>query len=225
MFKKEATMAALGLLLLFIWFVIIHIMALVITPTVAGLGEYTRIFYFHVPTAWVTVLAFLMAAVYSVLYLKKRREAFDIRAESANQIGIIFCILATITGSVWAKVSWGSFWNWDPRETSIFILLLIYAAYFALRSAIEPPERKAALSAAYSIIAFVTVPFFVFYVPRAFSSLHPDPIINKEIKIHMDPIMLITFLSSMTGFTLIFLWLFKQKVTLSLLKVKVDTME
>jgi heme exporter protein C len=218
-------MVSLGLLLLFIWFILIHVLALVITPTAEGLGEFTRIFYFHVPMAWVTVLAFLMAAVYSFLFLKNRKDAYDIKAQSANQIGLIFCILATITGSIWAKVSWGSYWNWDPRETSIFILLLIYAAYFALRSAIEHPERKAALSAAYSIIAFVTVPFFVFIVPRVYASLHPDPILNREGKIHMDPVMLVTFLSSLAGFTIIYLWLFKQKVALSLYKFKVDAME
>jgi heme exporter protein C len=215
----------LGLVLLFIWFVIIHIMALIVTPTAAGLGEYTRIFYFHVPMAWITVLAFLMAAVYSVLFLRKRSELLDIKAESANQIGFIFCILATITGSIWAKISWGSFWNWDPRETSIFILLLVYAAYFALRSAIEHPERKAALSAAYSIIAFVTVPFFVFIIPRVYASLHPDPILNREGKIHMNPIMLITFLSSLAGFTALYMWLFKQKVTVRIYKMKLSKVE
>jgi heme exporter protein C len=217
--------STIGLILLFLWFVAIHIMALIITPTAAGLGEYTRIIYFHVPTAWVTVLAFLMAAVYSVLYLKKRSEVFDVKAESANQIGLIFCILATVTGSLWAKVSWGSFWNWDPRETSIFILLLIYAAYFALRSAIEHPERKATLSAAYSIIAFVTVPFFVFIIPRVYASLHPDPLLNREGKIHMNPVMLVTFLSSLAGFTVIYLWLLKQKVALTLYKIKFSKVE
>jgi heme exporter protein C len=220
-------MSKIGLILLFLGFVVIHIMALVITPTAKGLGEYTRIIYFHVPTAWITVLAFLIAAVYSVLFLKKRTEAYDIKAESANQIGFVFCILATITGSIWAKASWGSFWNWDPRETSIFILLLIYAAYFALRSAIEHPERKAVLSAAYSIIAFVTVPFFIFIIPRVYASLHPDIIGEsiKEGKVVMNPIMRITFFSSLAGFTIIFLWLFKQKVTLSIHKIKLRKVE
>lgn len=219
--------AKLGLIVLFFWFVFIHIMALEITPVAKGLGEYTRIIYFHVPTAWITVLAFLMAAVYSIIYLKKRNEENDIKAESASQIGFIFCILATITGSVWAKVSWGSFWNWDPRETSIFILLLIYAAYFALRSAIDHPERKAALSAAYSIIAFITVPFFVFIIPRVYSSLHPD-IVGESMrqgKIVMNPVMRVTFFSSLAGFTVLYLWFFKQKVTLTIFKMKLRNME
>jgi heme exporter protein C len=220
-------LSKVGLIILFVLFVFIHIMALLVTPVAKGLGEYTRIIYFHVPTAWITVLAFLMAAVFSVLFLKKRTEDLDIKAESANQIGLLFCILATVTGSIWAKVSWGSFWNWDPRETSIFILLLIYAAYFALRSAIDHPERKAALSAAYSIIAFVTVPFFVFIIPRVYASLHPDIIGEsvREGKIVMNPIMRITFFSSLAGFTIIYLWLFKQKVTLALYKLNLSKVE
>jgi heme exporter protein C len=171
------------------------------------------------------VLAFLIGAVYSVIYLKTREIIYDQIAESAGQLGLLYCILATITGSVWAKVSWGSFWNWDPRETSIFILLLIYAAYFALRSAIDQEERKAALSSVYSILAFVTVPFFVFIVPRIYSSLHPDPLLNTRAAINMDGRMLATFLSSLSGFTILFFWIFKRKVDLVKIKLEMRELE
>jgi heme exporter protein C len=210
---------------LFALIILVILAAFLWAPLAEGLGEYTRILYFHVPSAWLTVLAFLIAAVYSVIYLKKRDIKFDYFAEAANQIGIIFCILATVTGSIWAKVSWGSFWNWDPRETSIFILLLIYAAYFALRSAIEQEDRRATLSAVYSLFAFVTVPFFVFIVPRIYSSLHPDPLINRQGKINMDSKMLITFLSSMLAFTVFFVWLFKSKIELILLNLRAKRLE
>jgi heme exporter protein C len=183
-------------------------------PLAQGLGEYTRIFYFHVPTAWLAVLSFLISAVYSVQYMRRREIKSDLTAETANQLGFLFAVLATVSGSIWAKVSWGSFWNWDPRETSIFILLLIYAAYFALRSAIDQPDRKAMLSSVYSILAFITVPFFVFIVPRVYASLHPDPIINPQGKIHMDRRMLITFVSSLAGFTVLFIWILVRKVDL-----------
>jgi heme exporter protein C len=194
-------------------------------PLAAGLGEYTRILYFHVPVAWVTVVAFLVGAVFSILYLKKRQIIYDQIAETASQLGLVFCILATVTGSIWAKVSWGSFWNWDPRETSIFILLLIYAAYFALRSAIEQEERKAALASVYSLLAFVTVPFFVFIVPRVYSSLHPDPLINTQAKINMDGKMLTTFFSSLFGFTILFFWLLMRKIDLIKIKLQLRKME
>lgn len=210
---------------LLIWLFLVSLAAFMWAPLAEGLGEYTRILYFHVPVAWVTVLAFLIGAVFSVLYLRKREIVYDHIAEAAGQLGILYCILATVTGSVWAKVSWGSFWNWDPRETSIFILLLIYAAYFALRSAIEHEDRKAALSSVYSILAFVTVPFFVFIVPRVYSSLHPDPIVNTQAKINMDGRMLITFLSSLFGFTVLFFWIFKRKVDLVKIKLALRKLE
>jgi heme exporter protein C len=210
---------------LFIWLVVVNIAAFLWAPLAEGLGEYTRILYFHVPSAWITVLAFLLNAIFGALYLKTRDIKYDHFAESAGQIGFLFCVLATVTGSIWAKVSWGSFWNWDPRETSIFILLLIYAAYFALRSAIELPERKATLSSVYSLFSFVTVPFFIFIVPRIYSSLHPDPIINTEGKINMEGRMLTTFLASLFGFTVLFVWILKSKIDLIRLKLNLKKME
>jgi heme exporter protein C len=204
--------------ILYIWIVLVILGAFLWAPLASGLGEYTRIFYFHVPMAWLAVLSFLISAVYSIQFIRRQRIEADMIAESANQLGLLFAILATVSGSIWAKVSWGSFWNWDPRETSIFLLLLVYAAYFALRSAIDQPERKAMLSSVYSILAFVTVPFFVFIVPRVYASLHPDPLINPQGKIHMESRMLITFLASLAGFTALFIWILLRKIEIIRLK-------
>lgn len=189
-------------------------------PYIPGLEEKARVIYYHVPQAWLTVLAFLISMIYSIKYLRKREVIYDIKASSAASIGFMFCILATLTGSLWAKFSWGSFWNWDPRETSIFILLLIYGAYFSLRSAIENEEQKAKLSSVYSIIAFVTVPFFIFIMPRIVQTLHPDPIINTRGKINMDPLMLVIFVFSLAGFTMLFFWIFNVKIRIEKLKLK-----
>ncbi|MBN1633821.1 MAG: cytochrome c biogenesis protein CcsA [Ignavibacteria bacterium] len=189
-------------------------------PKIGILGDKARIIFLHVPTAWLSVLAFLLSMIYSVQYLRKRDIIFDIKAVSAAEIGFLFSILATVTGSVWAKFSWGSFWNWDPRETSIFILLLIYGAYFSLRSAVDVPEQKAKLSSVYSIIAFVTVPFFVFIMPRIIESLHPDPIINVEGKINMDGKMTSVFFSSLLGFTMLFFWILNIKIRLEKINFK-----
>jgi heme exporter protein C len=197
--------------LLYVWMLLVIVAAFLWAPLAEGLGDYTRIFYFHVPTAWLAVLSFLIGAVYS---LRERQIRLDLISESTNQLGFMFAILATVSGSVWAKVSWGSFWNWDPRETSVFVLLLIYAAYFALRSAIEQVDRKAALAAVYSILAFVTVPFFVFIVPRVYASLHPDPLINPQGKIHMEGRILVTFLSALLGFTLLYCWILIRKINI-----------
>jgi heme exporter protein C len=190
-------------------------------PPQKELGEVSRIFFFHVPVAWVTVLAFLFAMINSILYLSKKDPVYDTQAAVASQLGFLFAILATVSGAIFAKSAWGSYWNWDPRETSIFILLLIYGAYLALRSAIEAEDRKANLSAVYSILAFITVPFLVFVVPRVFQSLHPaDSVINSRIKIQIPFPVLSIFLCSLLGFSLLFIWIYKLEVKIILLDKK-----
>jgi heme exporter protein C len=180
-----------------------------------------RSIFFHVPQAWLAVLSFMISMLYSVKYLRNNNFIFDIKASSAAQIGFIFCILATITGSLWAKFRWNAFWNWDPRETSIFILLLVYGAYFSLRSAIENEEKKAKLSSVYSIISFITVPFFIFVMPRIVYSNHPkDTVINSQGKINMDTTYLLIFISSLIGFTLLFFWIYNIKTRFEILKYK-----
>lgn len=185
---------------------------LVEIPYMPALKDTARVLYFHVPMSWIGVVAFFMSMIYSIKYLRSKDIINDIKAASAAQMGFVFCILATVTGSVWAKFTWGSFWNWDPRQTSIFILLLIYGAYFALRSSIDSPDRKARLSSVYAIIAFVTVPFFIFIMPRIVESLHPDPIVNSSGKVNMDSKMLAIFLTSLFTFTLLFFWIYNLKV-------------
>ena len=173
------------------------------------IGESSRIFYYHIPQAWVCVLAFAMSMVFSIRYLRSRSPAEDDKAVVASALGFLFCALATITGSVFAKVTWGSFWNWDPRETSIFVLLLIYAAYFALRNAVEVEEKRATLSAVYSIFAFITVPFLVFVVPRMMPSLHPEAsVVDESLDFQMTSLVGIVFFSSLAAFTVLYLWLF-----------------
>jgi len=174
------------------------------------IGDASRIFYFHVPQAWVAVLAFCFSLVGSVNYLKKRNLVDDDRARVAAELGTLFCILATVTGSIFAKVTWHSFWNWDPRETSIFILLLIYGAYFALRSAIDGPEKRARLAAVYAIFAFVTMPFLIFVVPRVLPSLHPsDSIVGESGKITMSGETAMIFFPSLAAFTILFIWIYR----------------
>ena len=182
-------------------------------PLIPGLEENAKIIFFHVPTAWLTVIAFLMSTIYSIKYLRKKNLDDDAKSYSAAQLGIIFCILATVTGSVWSKFAWGSFWSWDPRQTSIFALLLIYGAWFALRSAIEQEEKRATLSAVYAIIAFITVPFFIFIMPRIMSGLHPGsaddtnagPVVNFKMNANMQLI----FYLSLTGFTILYFWMWR----------------
>jgi heme exporter protein C len=174
-----------------------------------------RIMIFHVPMSWVATLAFLVATVYSVKVLRGRDLVADVKASVAAELGLTFGILATVTGSIWAKYEWNSFWNWDPRETSILILLLIYGCYFALRSALGSVETRARLSAVYALFAFVTVPFLVFIVPRMVDSLHPAPIVDKRGKMQMDKELLVVFLGSLGAFTTLFFWIMNLRVTVA----------
>lgn len=201
----------LKVVLLF-WLCGVILAAFLYAPPAEGLGQASRVIYFHIPVAWVAVLAFLVNMAHSIRYLRKREAADDLRASSAAELGLLFALLATITGSIFARITWGSFWNWDPRETSIFILLLIYGAYFALRSAVEDEERRGRLSAVYAIVAFVTVPFLVFVVPRVYFSLHPEPIVSASGQLKMGARMLQVFLASLAGFTGLFAWLYSLRV-------------
>lgn len=194
-------------------------------PVVRGLEDKARILFFHVPMAWTTVVAFIVSMIYGIKYLMKKNLDDDVKSASSAGLGLMFCILATVTGSLWAKFNWGSFWNWDPRETSIFVLLLIYGAYFALRSALDVEEKRASLSAVYAIIAGVTVPFFIFIVPRIVESLHPDPIINPRGKIEMNGAMLVVFLASLAGFTALYFWLLNLRVRIERLAIRENSEE
>jgi heme exporter protein C len=195
--------------LLAVWFVIVIWAAFYYAPPAKAFkGESARIVFFHVPQAWVAVLAFCVNLVASLRFLRGRDFLDDARAVAAARLGLVFSLLATVTGSVFAHVMWGSFWNWDPREVSIVILLLIYAAYLALREAIPDEERRASLSAAYAILAFVTMPFLVFVVPRIYWSLHPDTIINTRGSLDMESRMFQVLIGSLVGFTGLFFWLY-----------------
>jgi heme exporter protein C len=155
-----------------LWMLLVVAAMFLWVPEYEGLGNTGRIVMVHVPTAWLSTVAFAIAAWYSLMF---RQARDDDRALAATELGLLFSILATVTGSMFAKVVWGSYWNWEPRETSILILLLIYGAYFALRSAIEDVERRRQLAAVYALFAFATAPLLTFVVPRLYdSTLHPN---------------------------------------------------
>ena len=195
--------------LLLAWLSVVIVAAFFyVHPAQGFIGESSRIVFFHVPMAWIAVLAFLVSCIASVMYLKRRDPKDDIRAAVSAGLGLLFAVLATTTGAVFAKIMWGAYWNWDPRQTSITILLLIYAAYLALRGAVDDPERRASLSAVYAILAFVTVPFLVFVVPRIYWSLHPDTIINTRGANEFDSRYTQVLMASLIGFTGLYVWLY-----------------
>ena len=204
------------------------ILAFLWAPPAQILGEASRIMYFHVPCAWVSTLAFIISGIASIIFIydKKKRFTFiEDKAHNSAVIGLMFTVLTVITGSIWAKISWGSYWNWDPRETSIVILLLIYIAYFSLRASLENNPNRGRLTSAYLIFAMVTVPFLMFVIPRVYTSLHPDPIINPQRKINLDPAMRLTLTFTMVSFTLLFFYIFSLTNRLTGIKHKIEEKE
>ena len=176
-------------------------------PAQGFIGESSRIVFFHVPCAWTSALAFLVAAGYSVAYLVRRNPRHDDVAAGAVRLGLLFAVLALVTGALFAKIMWGSYWNWDPRESSFLLLIFLYAAYLFLRAAVEDPERRAGMSAAYALFAAVLMPFLFFVAPRVTASLHPQTVINPQGKILMDGPTKAVFFGALIGFSALFFWM------------------
>jgi heme exporter protein C len=176
-------------------------------PAEGFIGESSRIVFFHVPCAWTSSLAFLVAAAYSLAYLARRNPWHDDIAAAAVRIGLLFGVLTLITGSLFANIMWGSWWNWDPRESSYLLLVFLYAAYLFLRTAIDDPERRGRIAAAYALFAAVLMPFLVFVAPRITASLHPQTVINPQGKILMDAPTRAVFFGALLGFSGLFLWM------------------
>jgi heme exporter protein C len=201
-------------------------------PFIPQLEERARNVYFHVPMSWVAMLAYIVAMVFGFRYLRSRDITDDIKSSSAAALGTLFTLLATITGAIWAKFNWGSFWNWDPRETSIFILLLMYGAYFALRGAIDNDERRGRLSAVYVIFAVVPAVFLMFIMPRIMEGLHPGaagdasagPILSTR-KEDLNLIKQVIFSLAFGAFTMLFFWMLSLQIRIKKLALLVPRRE
>lgn len=190
-----------------LWMSLVLVGAFWYAPTAAGLKELSRIIYFHVPSAWVAVLAYGVAMVQGIYYLRHRDLRSDAKACAAVELGTLFALLATVTGALFARETWGVYWNWDPRQTTIVVLFFIYVAYFSFRGTLEDAHRRARLSAVYVVFAFSVVPFLVFILPRAYVTLHPSPLLNTGGRVDMNPQMLLVFLAALAGFTGVFVWM------------------
>jgi heme exporter protein C len=159
------------------WIAIIAFFANVATiffyaPVERTMGNVQRIFYFHVGTAWVGAVAFFVALVCGVLYLRRPHQQWDTLAVSSVEIGLVFFSMAIAAGSIWGKPAWNTWWIWSPRLTLVTIAWLTYAAYFMLRGALEDEERRARFSAVYVIIAFVTI-IMSYLSIRILRDIHP----------------------------------------------------
>lgn len=141
-------------------------------PIESQLGVIQKIFYIHLPLAWWAFISFLTTCISGILYLWRHRSFWDALAGAAAEIGWVFCTLTLITGSIWARSSWNTWWTWDPRLTTALILWFLYAGYLLLRNMDLPETRRATLCAVVGIVAFIDVPL-VFLSARLWRSIHP----------------------------------------------------
>ncbi|MFN3427594.1 MAG: cytochrome c biogenesis protein [Candidatus Thermochlorobacter sp.] len=200
---------------LYVWFVVIIAAALLSPNKVGMLNETTRNMYFHVPMAITAVIAFLTSVWYSIAYLRTKDLEHDTAAEAASSLGFLFNLLAMVTGAIWAKVTWGQFWHWDPRQTTIFLVFLMYSAYFALRASVPAAEKRATLASVYSIFSFPALIFLYFILPRMVPGLHPGSDkgdVNPAVSSTTDIEIRLILYGSMLGFIALFFWLHNLRV-------------
>ncbi len=185
-----------------------------------------RIIYFHVPSAWSSMLSFFVAFVASILYLATKRIRWDIWARAASELGIAFTVAAIISGSLWAKPAWNTYWTWDPRLTTYTIVLLLYIAYFMLRGAIDEPSRRARMAAVYGIFSFLSVPL-TFMSIRWWNTIHPVIIEQPEGagKFGLGPNMLTAFMISNIAFIFLFTVLLANRISLGWAEERLEALK
>ena len=191
------------LVLCFLFVVTALFLVFVFVPTEKGMGVVQRIFYVHVPLAWVAFLAFFIVFLSSIFYLQKRKEGWDYLANSSAEIGLLFTSLVLITGSIWARTVWGVWWVWDPRLTTTLILWFFYLAYLMVRAYAAEEERGARFAAVVGIVSFINVPI-VFLTTRLWRTQHPAPMIFEG---GLIPDMLLTLLVCLAAFILLYIYL------------------
>ncbi len=185
-------------------------MALFYAPTERTMGDVQRIFYFHVPSAWVGFLAFFVVFLASLMYLWRRERKWDAVALSAAEIGVVFTTLVLLTGPLWAKAAWGAFWVWDARLTTTLVLWMIYIGYLMLRNTAEG-ERRARFAAVLGIIGFLDVPIIYLSV-TLWRTMHPTLLINDSGA--LSPQMTQTLMVCLLSFTVLFVFFLIERVRL-----------
>ena len=182
-----------------------------VAPTDSVLGHVQRVFYFHVPIAIMSFLAFFVVFVSSILYLLDRSERWDGLAHAAAEVGVVFVTLALVTGVIWARPVWGVWWTWEPRLTTTLILWLIYVSYLMIRSYAPSRSQGALYAAVVGIVGFVDVPI-VYYSVQWWRSIHPSAVVGPLAQAGaLQPIMLAVLLFSFLTFLVLFLYLLLER--------------
>lgn len=172
-------------------------------------GSTVRIMYVHVPTIWVAYLAFVLTAVCSAIYLsgKNRSLAWDRVAGASGEIGVLFVAVSLVTGSLWGRLTWGTYWVWDARLTSTAFLFITYIGYLAVRRLGGTHRQRARRSSVLALLAIVEIPLVHFSV-RLWRSLHQSAsVADPNAKVELDGLMLFSLFLGLVAFTLLFVWL------------------
>ncbi|MDZ7779290.1 MAG: cytochrome c biogenesis protein CcsA [Gemmatimonadota bacterium] len=215
--RAGTTLAVLGLLGL----VGVYWLSFFWVPTEATQGIAQRIFYVHVPAAWTAFLAFGLSALTSGMYLWLRDERLDRAALAAAEGGMVFATIMLMTGPLWGKIAWGTFWTWEPRLTLTLLLWFIFLGYFMVRSSTENPEKGKRFAAVVAIVGALDIPFIHLSV-LWFRSLHPQPVVVKPEGPTLPGDMLTLLLTSLAVFTVLFFGLFLLRYALEGLRAGLD---
>ena len=206
-------------------FLVATAMVFFYAPLEAVMGQVQKVFYFHVAAGWVGFLGFLMAAIFGVVYLVNKDLKWDIFSLASVELGLVFSIINVVTGSIWARPIWNSWWTWDPRLVTATIMVLVYFAYLMLRQGIDNPVRRARFGAVYAILGFVSVPITFFSI-RIWRTIHPVVIGGGDPEalgsFNMTPPMQQTFFFSIFVFTILFIDLLWNRVRLGNFRQKVE---
>lgn len=193
--------------------------ALIYAPTETIMGNIQRIFYFHMGTVWVATIAFIIVFVASIIYLINGKKKWDVLAYTSAEIGVLFITLTIITGSIWAKPVWGTWWTWDPQLTTTFILWILYIVYLLIRANSGFDEKKAKYSAVFAIIAFIDLPL-VYISARVMRGI--SPVVFGPGGGGIEPKMLNALLITLVSFTLLFILLLIERVKVENLKYQIN---
>ncbi len=172
-------------------------------------GESVRIMYVHVPSIWVAYIAFIVTAVCSAAYLSKRNRSlsWDRVAGASAEIGVLFVAVSLVTGSLWGRLSWGTYWVWDARLTSTAFLFITYVGYLAVRRLGGTQRQRARRSAVLALLAILEIPLVHFSV-RLWRSLHQEATVaTGGTDVHMDGLMLFSLFLGLVAFTALYVWL------------------
>ncbi len=190
-------------------------------PRLDILEQSARNLYFHVPMWFALMAGMLVSAVYSARYLASPRVEYDVRAEQAALVAMLFGVLGLVTGMVWARFTWyvgtGKWWNFDPKQSFVAVQLLVFSAYFVLRSSLDEERTRGRIAAVYNLFAVAIAPFLLYVLPRQLESLHPggegSPAFSQT---DLAPEMRMIFYPAVAGFIALFWWLYTQRVRLRL---------